>query len=160
MKFPLLLACLFVSASIAAEEIVIQDTSGIVRAQGEASEHGDGTVTMNISDSATGGAVPDGTIVTLTPVAGGAALTGTTVGSQIIFTGVAAGSYTVATTGAVTFTSVVVSSGVVVAAAGGAIAGGSAVAVAAGAAGVAGVGVAAASALDGNSNPSPLSPAR
>jgi hypothetical protein len=143
-------------------EITIQDTSGTIRAQGDIEQANDGSVSMTVEDTVTGEAAADGIEITLTPVSGGAAITGITSGGQVIFTGLAAGSYTVASTSAITFTSITVSTGAI-AAGGIAAAGGSIAAVGSGVAGVAAVGggsVALASTLDDSSDEAPLSPIR
>jgi hypothetical protein len=147
--------------SAADSEIIIQDIEGNIRAQGQVTTNGDGTVTMQVTD-VNGEAIPDGEVVTLTPAAGGAALTGTVIGGEVIFAGLTAGTYTVASTSVLVFSSITV--GAVTAgtvAAGGAVVGGSALAAVAG---VGAVGAGAAIAIDNNNSSSnntpPLSPFR
>ena len=148
------------SLLFAAEEIVIQDIDGNVRAQGELTPNGDGTVTMQVTD-ANGVPVLDGEVVTLTPVAGGAALTGTVIGGEVVFAGLSAGTYTVASSSVLVFSSVTVGAAVTgVAATGGALVGGTTIAAVAG---VGAVGAGAAVAIENNSGGTdkpPISPFR
>ncbi len=144
------------NVAYAAEEIVIQDIEGNVRAQGELSASGDGTVTMQVTD-ANGVPVADGEVVTLTPVAGGAALTGTVIGGEVIFAGLSAGTYTVASSSVLVFSSVTVGA---VAATSGAVVTGTTIAAVAGA-GVVGTGAAVAIENNtGSNNDEPVSPFR
>jgi hypothetical protein len=140
---------LFALDPIAADnEIIIQDIDGNIRAQGELTANGDGTVTMQVTD-VNGEALPDGEVVTLTPVAGGAALTGTVIGGEVIFAGLSAGTYTVASTSVLVFSSITVGAVAGTVAASGAVVGGSALAAVAG---VGAVGAGAAIAIDNNNS--------
>lgn len=171
----LITSATFVAPSSAyADDIIIQDSSGTVRAQGSLDSASDGSVTLTATDSKTGKPAEDGTAIVLTPIGGGAAITGTTIGGEVIFTGLAAGTYTVASTSAITFTGVSIAAGTTAMAAAGGAAGGAAVvggtgaavagtSVAAAAVGVAAVGTGAAIAIDesnSGNNDAPLSPIR
>lgn len=149
-----LLVCIMCTTTAQAQDdITILDTSGVVRAQGSLAGATDGEVTMTVIDTNTGMEVPDGTVVTLTPSSGGEPISAVTSGGLVIFTGLPAGSYTVASTSAITFTSVGITTGA--AAAAGGIAGGTAAV-----AGLAGAGGITAVALSNNSDSTPLSPIR
>lgn len=138
-----------------AEEVIIQDTSGNVRAQTALDGSPDSTVTMTITD-ASGNAAADGTVVTLTPVGGGAAITATSIGGQVVFTGIPAGSFVVSTTSAATFTGITIA-GASAALAGG-VAGGTAGAIVGAAAIVTGSTLAIDDANNGKGKGSLLSP--
>ena len=98
----LLLACV-----VYADDITIKDTAGYTRASSTIGQQSD--IQFDVIDSS--GAPADGVVITLTDSAG-TELTATAVGGVVIFEGVGAGIYTVASAvPGITFTNVTIAEG-------------------------------------------------
>ena len=156
----LLLALLVATSSLQpraaiAEDIVIQDSSGVAR--GTSPVDGLGRVDFAVVDAA--GNPAEGAVVTLTNTATGEVLTSNSVGGAVAFENVAAGTWTVASaTPGLTFTNVTILAVSAGAAAGTGVAAGTVLGVigAGGAATAVGIGIH--DATDGTSSSSELSP--